>query len=406
MPSAVAAHGERREARPAVGDERGARARRRRALGRARRRVRRRRRDRRAARRRRRSRAVRPARGGDDRHAALPRLEHRKPEALVEGRIREHACFREQPVAFVVVDPPGDPHSRSHLRVERRDRAAHVLGVGTVGTGDRQRHFGIMSCDRLERVHQPREVLARLERADRDDRPRPLDAGVAGGSRRGRPEWHGDDPVGLEQRSGLHRDVLGDRVDPPAARGNTPHHRTERDDSRRAELARGHERAIVDRDDRVRSRRGDLVRAVDHLGAREQLRERRPTPAPRPQRQGRGHDDPLRARREVLSPAAQDVRPDVHVPRAASAGSPSTKRPMPVRGPDEGGGVDSNPHRCDATWADVPPDQDRRRPPGSLEPLMSADAALLEVTPRRRVGEHFRDIWRYRELLSAWCARS
>ena len=30
---------------------------------------------------------------------------------------------------------------------------------------------------------------------------------------------------------------------------------------------------------------------------------------------------------------------------------------------------------------------------------MSADAALLEVTPRRRVGEHFRDIWRYRELL-------
>ena len=62
-----------------------------------------------------------------------------------------------------------------------------MLGVGTVGTGDGQRHFGIMSCDRLERVHQPREVLARLERADRDDRPRPLDAGVAGGSRGGGP---------------------------------------------------------------------------------------------------------------------------------------------------------------------------------------------------------------------------
>jgi ABC-type polysaccharide/polyol phosphate export permease len=29
---------------------------------------------------------------------------------------------------------------------------------------------------------------------------------------------------------------------------------------------------------------------------------------------------------------------------------------------------------------------------------MSADPALLEVTPRRGVGEHFRDIWRYREL--------
>ena len=235
---------------PSLVDERGAPPRRR-ALVRARLPVRRRRTDRRAARRRRRSRAVRPRarrRRHVDCHASSignPKPSSRDGYAstLASASSRSRSSSRST----------RDPHSRSHLGSSDAI-AAHVLGVGTVGACDRQRHLGIMSCERLEGVHQPREVLARLERADRDDRPRSLAAGVPGSRGRGRPEWHRDDPVGLEERSGLHRDVLGDRVDPPAARGHTPHHGTERDDGRRAKLARSHEGTIVDRDDRVCSR--------------------------------------------------------------------------------------------------------------------------------------------------------
>jgi ABC-2 type transport system permease protein len=53
---------------------------------------------------------------------------------------------------------------------------------------------------------------------------------------------------------------------------------------------------------------------------------------------------------------------------------------------------------CDAIGSISQGYREPRRSPGSLELLMSDDPALLEVVPRRRVGEHFRDIWRYREL--------
>ena len=86
-----------------------------------------------------------------------------------------------------------------------------------------------------------------------------------------------------------------------------------------------------------------------------------------------------------LGPAAQHVRPDVHVPAAASAEQCLDEAPYAGAGPDEG--VASTATRIDATLPGRTCHQTRTaKAAGSLEALMSADAALLEVTcaARRR----------------------
>ena len=159
-----------------------------------------------------------------------------------------------------------------------------------------------------------------------------------------------DDPVGLEQRSGLAPRRARRRVDPPAAaatrRTTGPNATTVGEQSSR----RGDERAVVHGDDGVCGRRRDLIRAVDHVGAREQLRERSarrgPTiAAPGPRARARAS---CRAG-SVSGATAQHVaarrRRRLAAPSAGS--SASTKRPMPVRGPTSG--VASTATRIDAT---------------------------------------------------------
>ena len=198
-------------------------------------------------------------------------------------------------------------------------------------------------------------------------------------------------------------------MDPASVRGDATHHRTERDDGGRAQLSLGDERAVVNRDDRALGRRSDVVGAVDHVRSREERRERGP---PRP------HDF-------TASPAGSSSRftsagmsldsarrlmtygsRSMSSRRSRAGSSASTNRPTPVRGPTSGVASMATRTTCDATGSISQGYREARRSPGSLEPLMSDDPALLEVVPRRRVGEHFRDIWRYRELLSASSATS
>ena len=160
------------------------------------------------------------------------------------------------------------------------------LGAPAVRTGDHESHrvVGIRGHDVVERAHQSREVLAGLDRAERDDVPggtgqRPT-AGGAGrravGRERRDPVRHGDDAgrgIGVLGPD-LVRHPLAHRVDPGAA----PHRPGDQTGvgarvavGQLGEAPRGE---VVDGDDprRPPARRDDEVRSVDHVqGADEPL---------------------------------------------------------------------------------------------------------------------------------------
>ena len=153
--------------------------------------------------------------GRDDRQVVLPGFEHRQPESLVEGHVREHLRRRQQPSPLVVVDVSRQPHSPACADVECRDRGSHWFGVGAVPASEHESDLGIVSGDCTEGAHETHEVLPGLERSDRQDHPRSR-AGRHSATL-GRAMGNCDDPVGLEERAGLDRHVLGRRVDPPTA---------------------------------------------------------------------------------------------------------------------------------------------------------------------------------------------
>ena len=72
---------------------------------------------------------------GDDRHAALHRLERREAEALVDRRVREHRRAGEEVGAVAVGDEPG-----LHDAVARRDRVDRRLHAREVPSGRTREH--------------------------------------------------------------------------------------------------------------------------------------------------------------------------------------------------------------------------------------------------------------------------
>jgi hypothetical protein len=155
------------------------------------------------------------------------------------------------------------------------------------------------------------------------------------------------DALGVEERSGLDGDMLGRGVDPPSVRRDSTHHRTERDDPRRAELSLGDERAVVNRDDSARGRGRDVVGAVEHVRGREECRERGPTSPPRLERESRGQKQPLHLRGDVgrLGPAAHDVGLEVDVVSPVECGQHRLDEPAHTgAGADERRGIDGDPH--------------------------------------------------------------
>ena len=163
--------------------------------------------------------------GRHDRAAAGHRLERRQAVALVERREDETAGRAVEAHELLVADPPGQDHG--HRRP--RKLALEVLVAPALAAGDHERH---VAAERRDRAQRADEVLARLERADRQH-VRPVDAearaqpGVAGRLRAEAPV----DPVGrhahargvgAEHVDDLGAGLLGPGDDPDRAAGGAP----------------------------------------------------------------------------------------------------------------------------------------------------------------------------------------
>ena len=134
---------------------------------------------------------------------------------------------------------------------------------------------------RAERGDEVRQVLARLERTDREHVGRPADDRaqlrwrLAPGAHRRHAPRHHDEPAGSDQSRteevvDLGGDELGRHVHDRAAPDRTPDDRKQRPHLGRAQLGVARERAVVDRDDhRQATRWREVVGRVQDAGGFE-----------------------------------------------------------------------------------------------------------------------------------------
>ncbi len=217
---------------------------------------------------------------GQHRHAAGHRLEHRQAEALVQRRIGEHGGRREQAYQFVTGyvagrdHLPGSRKRRHHLRERRIHPAVRA---------DQHQRERLAQPGRQppERLHQPQQVLARLQRAHRQHETAPPQA-IASQHRRAlgrvvRPERGLDAEMDRHHLVVRQPELLVDRLLRVAAHGDHPARLLERarqalvqvaDGGARMKLRMGPMRQVVDRHHgRPAIARGDEVGLVVHEAA-------------------------------------------------------------------------------------------------------------------------------------------
>ncbi|MFT3853018.1 MAG: hypothetical protein QM733_09795 [Ilumatobacteraceae bacterium] len=74
----------------------------------------------------------------------------------------------QQPRPGRVVDPPGEHHPLGQLGADAVDRRVDRRAVVAVGAGDHQQYVRLLGGQPGERLDQRRQVLAPLQRADRE----------------------------------------------------------------------------------------------------------------------------------------------------------------------------------------------------------------------------------------------
>src|SRR5262245_14945526 len=300
----------------------------------------------------------RPGARGHDRHACSHRLERRQPEALVDRGIGEQAGAGEQVAALAVGDVP-EPHDPVAVP-GRVPRGVELLGAPAVGAGDDEPQLGVARRDLVEGAHEHGQVLARLDRAERDHvtlgaRELPAALRVAAAAR-ANAERDLRDPrvVDPEVLAHLAGHELARRVHDGAAVERPPDEAAVLQRVGRAQLGEADEGQVVDgHDDRAARRRPDerCVHDVDGTGPRLDARYVGAQPQ-RPDETGgygtgRGADPGREASGGLVAAAErQRVRDEIDVVSCGeSVEEPRGDLADPGRLPQQRRAVDREPQR-------------------------------------------------------------